>query len=556
MSERITSAAFISMVQSAAAAIENHKNEINELNVFPVPDGDTGTNMSLTMGAGAAALSKQDPGALGRAAELNANALLRGARGNSGVILSLLFRGMAKHLKDASSADANDIAQALVSGVDTAYKAVMKPTEGTILTVSRLAAAAAVEAALNGGDVNATLEAAIETGWKTVAETTAMNPVLEKAGVVDAGGKGFMYILEAMLSAFNGAPVVPVEARDVRDDSVKADFTEFNTEDITFTYCTEFIAERGEDKDPELLRGFLNERGDSIVLVYDDEIIKTHIHTNEPGVVLTEALTYGQLLTVKIENMRQQHTQKIISAEQSAAAESEAAPEAPSGEAEPRKQYGIVAVCAGDGFADLFREIGVDAIVSGGQTMNPSTEDILKQVETVPAETVFILPNNKNIVMAAQQCDGLSDRKTIVIPTSTVPQGVSAVLAFDPEADIDTNTQALTEAASRVQTAQITYAARESDFDGHKIKAGEYLALLNGSLLANTSKLNKAVDATAKALSEGDPDIITIYYGCDTDEATALDVQARIQKRMPSVEFTTISGGQPVYYFTISAEKY
>jgi len=556
LSERITSAAFISMVQSAAAAIENHKNEINELNVFPVPDGDTGTNMSLTMGAGAAALSKQDPGALGRAAEINANALLRGARGNSGVILSLLFRGMAKHLKDASSADANDIAQALVSGVDTAYKAVMKPTEGTILTVSRLAAAAAVEAALNGGDVNATLEAAIETGWKTVAETTAMNPVLEKAGVVDAGGKGFMYILEAMLSAFNGAPVVPVEARDVRDDSVKADFTEFNTEDITFTYCTEFIAERGEDKDPELLRGFLNERGDSIVLVYDDEIIKTHIHTNEPGVVLTEALTYGQLLTVKIENMRQQHTQKIISAEQSAAAEAEAAPEAPSGEAEPRKQYGIVAVCAGDGFAGLFRDIGVDAIVSGGQTMNPSTEDILKQVETVPAETVFILPNNKNIVMAAQQCDGLSDRKTIVIPTSTVPQGVSAVLAFDPEADVDTNTQALTEAASRVQTAQITYAARESDFDGHRIKAGEYLALLDGSLLANTTKLNKAVDATAKALSEGDPDIITIYYGCDTDEATALEVQARIQKRMPSVEFTTISGGQPVYYFTISAEKY
>ena len=294
MSERITAAAFVAMVQSAAAAIENHKNEINELNVFPVPDGDTGTNMSLTMGAGAAALSKLSSESLGRTAEANANALLRGARGNSGVILSLLFRGIAKHLKDMSSADANDFAQALVSGVDTAYKAVMKPTEGTILTVSRLAAASAVEAALNGCDINGTVNAAIETGWKTVAETTAMNPVLEKAGVVDAGGKGFMYILEAMLSAYNGYPVLPTEVQDVRNDTAKADFTEFATEDITFTYCTEFIAERDETKDPELLREFLSARGDSIVLVYDDEIIKTHIHTNEPGVVLTEALTYGQ----------------------------------------------------------------------------------------------------------------------------------------------------------------------------------------------------------------------------------------------------------------------
>ncbi|MBO4832022.1 MAG: DAK2 domain-containing protein [Oscillospiraceae bacterium] len=544
------------MVQSAAAAIENHKNEINELNVFPVPDGDTGTNMSLTMGAGAAALSKLTPESLGRTAEANANALLRGARGNSGVILSLLFRGIAKHLKDMTSADANDFAQALVSGVDTAYKAVMKPTEGTILTVSRLAAAAAVEAALNGCDINGTVNSAIEAGWKTVAETTAMNPVLEKAGVVDAGGKGFMYILEAMLSAYNGSPVLPAEVQDIRNDPAKADFTEFATEDITFTYCTEFIAERDEDKDPELLREFLGARGDSIVLVYDDEIIKTHIHTNEPGVVLTEALTYGQLLTVKIENMRQQHTQKLISAEQAAAAAEEAGDPEPPKSDEPPKRYGIVSVCAGEGFADLFREIGVDAIVSGGQTMNPSTEDILKQVETVNAETVFILPNNKNIVMAAQQCEGLADKNIVVIPTATVPQGVSAVLAFDAESGVEENTEALTEAASRVSTAQITYAARESDFDGHKIKAGEYLALLNGSLLANTSRLNKAVDSVAKAFAEKKPDIITIYYGCDTDEATALEVQERIRKRMPSVEFTIVCGGQPVYYFTISAENY
>ena len=556
MSERITAAAFVAMVQSAAAAIENHKNEINELNVFPVPDGDTGTNMSLTMGAGAAALSKLTPESLGRTAEANANALLRGARGNSGVILSLLFRGIAKHLKDMTSADANDFAQALVSGVDTAYKAVMKPTEGTILTVSRLAAAAAVEAALNGCDINGTVNSAIEAGWKTVAETTAMNPVLEKAGVVDAGGKGFMYILEAMLSAYNGSPVLPAEVQDIRNDPAKADFTEFATEDITFTYCTEFIAERDEDKDPELLREFLGARGDSIVLVYDDEIIKTHIHTNEPGVVLTEALTYGQLLTVKIENMRQQHTQKLISAEQAAAAAEEAGDPEPPKSDEPPKRYGIVSVCAGEGFADLFREIGVDAIVSGGQTMNPSTEDILKQVETVNAETVFILPNNKNIVMAAQQCEGLADKNIVVIPTATVPQGVSAVLAFDAESGVEENTEALTEAASRVSTAQITYAARESDFDGHKIKAGEYLALLNGSLLANTSRLNKAVDSVAKAFAEKKPDIITIYYGCDTDEATALEVQERIRKRMPSVEFTIVCGGQPVYYFTISAENY
>ena len=553
MSERITAAAFAAMVQSGAAAIENHKNEINELNVFPVPDGDTGTNMSLTMGAGAAALSKLTPDTLGRTADANANALLRGARGNSGVILSLLFRGIAKHFKDMTSADANDFAQALVSGVDTAYKAVMKPTEGTILTVSRLAAAAAVEAALNGCDINATVTAAIEAGWKTVAETTAMNPVLEKAGVVDAGGKGFMYILEAMLAAYNGKPVQPLDVQDVRDSSASADFTEFSTEDITFTYCTEFIAERDESKDPELLREFLSARGDSIVLVYDDEIIKTHIHTNEPGIVLTEALTYGQLLTVKIENMRQQHTQKVISAEQAAAEEDSPAPAVSD---VPLKKYGIVSVCAGEGFADLFREIGVDSIVSGGQTMNPSTEDILKQVETVPAETVFILPNNKNIVMAAQQCEALSDKNIVVIPTATVPQGVSAVLAFDPDTGVEENTEALTEAASHVTTAQITYAARESDFDGHKIKAGEYLALLNGSLLANTSRLNKAVDSVARAFAEKKPDIITIYYGCDTDEATALEVQRRIQKRLPTVEFTTVSGGQPVYYFTISAENY
>lgn len=548
MSESINGVVFSSMLLSAAAAIENHKSEINELNVFPVPDGDTGTNMSMTMRAGANSVANTSKTSLGIVAETAANALLRGARGNSGVILSLLFRGISRELKDQETANATDIAQALACGVEAAYKAVMKPTEGTILTVSRFAAGAAAQAAEAGGNIDAVLEAASESGWMTVTETMSMNPVLKKAGVVDAGGKGFMYILDGMISALRGEPVIPNEIQD--ENSTTADFSNFSSEDITFTYCTEFIAKHESSKSPELLRDFLSKRGDSIVLVYDNEIIKTHVHTNEPGVILTEALTYGQLLTVKIENMREQHTAKVINAEEKAKEEDNSIPVT----VKPQKKFGIVTVCAGEGLEALFKDIGVDAIVSGGQTMNPSTEDILKMIETVPADTVFVLPNNKNIVMAAQQCIAISSKNVIVIQTGTVPQGISAALAMVPEASIDDNTKFMTEAASNVHTAQITYAARESDFDGLNIKAGQYLALLDGSLVTNSESLEVTSDSLAVALKQFEPNVITIYYGCDATDSMAQEIVKSMQAIFPDADIMTVPGGQPVYYFIISAE--
>ena len=544
MTEVLTGALFAEMVANGAAAIELHKEEVNELNVFPVPDGDTGTNMSLTMSNGAAECRKKKPVTLTQAADAAAGGLLRGARGNSGVILSLLFRGMARSFKEKETADPAMLAAAMAAGVETAYKAVMKPAEGTILTVSRLASAAAVECAATAGDLETVLITALEAGEVALADTINLNPVLKKAGVIDSGGKGYLYILDGMLKALRGETIEVTADTTVRE---KAEFSDFDTEDIHFTYCTEFIVERENQKDPDLLREFLSGIGDSIVVVDDEEIIKTHVHTNEPGNVLTEALTYGSFLTVKIENMKQQHTHKVLEqAEEETPAET-----AP---AEPEKDFGIVSVCAGDGMAQIFSDLGVDAIVTGGQTMNPSTEDILKQVEKIPAATVFVLPNNKNIIMAAQQCQPLTEKRVVVIPTGTVPQGISAAVAFDAFEDADANEQAMTEAARAVRTAQITYAARDSEFDGQTIRAGEYLSLLDGTLAANDADIAAVVRTTLEKIGQTEPELVTVYYGEDVAEDDAEAVGQAAEELLPEAEVSVLRGGQPVYYYVISAE--
>ena len=435
MKQIINGADFRRLVISAAASVELHKQQLNELNVFPVPDGDTGTNMSMTINAGANDLRKAEDPSLEKAASITASALLRGARGNSGVILSLLFRGISKKLKGVQTCDGVLWAEALQSGVDAAYKAVMKPAEGTILTVSRLAAVAARKAAKENNHIEFVQEAAIAEAKVALANTVNQNPVLKKAGVVDAGGKGWLFVLEAMLSSMQGEDVVIPEGYEDGESKQQADFSDFNDEDITFTYCTEFIINRENDKDPEVLRAFLDSLGDSLVLVDDDEIIKVHVHTNDPGKALHEAMDYGSFATVKIENMRLQHTEKVMS-------EQEMAPKI----AEPEKAIGVVSVCAGDGLADVFMNLSVDGIISGGQTMNPSTQDILEAVNKVPAETVFVFPNNKNIIMAAQQVNELTPKNVVVIPSKTVPQGITAMLSFNPEGTVEENEEAFNEA--------------------------------------------------------------------------------------------------------------
>ena len=482
MKQIINGSDFRRLVISAAASVEINKQKLNDLNVFPVPDGDTGTNMSMTINAAAGDLRKLEDPSLEKAAAATSSAMLRGARGNSGVILSLLFRGIGKKLKGAEVCDGVLWAQALQEGVDAAYKAVMKPAEGTILTVSRLAAAAAIAAARENNHIEFVQEAAIAEAKVALADTVNQNPVLKKAGVVDAGGQGWVLVLEAMLSSMQGEDVVVPEGMDVAQEGGNV-FEQFDTEDITFTYCTEFIIDRENDMDPEKLRDFLSSLGDSLVLVDDEEIIKVHVHTNDPGKALHEAMDYGSFVTVKIENMRLQHTEKVMS-------ESEKAPKI----AEPEKTFGVVSVCAGEGLSDVFRDLGVDGIISGGQTMNPSTQDILEAVNKVPAETVYVLPNNKNIIMAAQQVDALTPKNVIVIPSKTVPQGVTAMLNFNPDGEVQENVDTMTEALGTVDTMQITYAARNSDFDGHNIQEGDYLAMY-GSALFGTSKDMRADSA-------------------------------------------------------------
>ena len=543
MRQTINGADLRRMIISAAASIEINKQALNDLNVFPVPDGDTGTNMSMTINAAAVDLRKVEDPSLEKAAATAASAMLRGARGNSGVILSLLFRGISKKLKGCTECDGVLWAQALTEGVDAAYKAVMKPAEGTILTVSRLAAAKAREAARENNFIEFVHEAAIEEAQVALANTVNQNPVLKKAGVVDAGGKGWLLVLEAMLSSLQGNDVVIPEGFDTTDAKESADFDQFDTDDITFTYCTEFIIDRENDNDPEQLRAFLAELGDSLVLVDDDEIIKVHVHTNDPGKALSEAVKYGGFVTVKIENMRLQHTEKVMS-------EQELAPKI----AEPVKPIGVVSVCAGDGLADVFMNLGVDGIISGGQTMNPSTQDILEAVNKVPAETVFVLPNNKNIIMAAQQVAGLTPKNVVVIPSKTVPQGITAMLSFNLDGTVEENTEALTEALGMVDTMQITYAARNSDFDGYLIHEGDYLAIAGSGLFGTSRDIKVLLRSLAEKVRDDGREYITIYYGEDIQEKHAQKAADLFAEICPDADVNLIRGGQPVYYYLISAE--
>ena len=548
MTQQVTGELLKKMVINAAAAIENNKQEINELNVFPVPDGDTGTNMRLTIGAAEKALADMTPGTLGYAADVTAGAMLRGARGNSGVILSLLFRGFAKRLKDLDSADAKTFAYALASGVDSAYKAVMKPAEGTILTVSRLAAGSAALTAETEDDIEIVLEQALEAGYIALADTINQNPVLKKAGVIDAGAKGYLYILDGMLKALRG---VVIEKRvSGADASEKADFTQFNAEDIKFAYCTEYIVEKKLRTDTNRLRDFLDKRGDSVVVVDDDQIIKVHVHSNEPGVILTESLTFGPLLSVKIDCMREQHSEMAWGGMPESKPPEPLEPQEP----EVMKEFGTVVVCAGHGVEEVFRDLGADNIIAGGQTMNPSTEDILEKINSTNSETVFVLPNNKNIIMAAEQCIPLSSKNVIVIPTKSIPQGVSAMLATDEADGVQEMTTCMTEAAKRVHTALVTMAVRDSVFDGHDIKEGEYLALLEDSLISSGLNSSTVVDDVAGALSSFSPEFITVYAGEDISEDEASLVADHISAASKGAEIAIILGGQPVYHFIISAE--
>ena len=563
MNEQITGALFKRMVLHGAAVITAQKQAINDLNVFPVPDGDTGTNMSMTIGTAVTELRKSEPATVEQAASVTASALLRGARGNSGVILSLLFRGLSKALKGRETADAAAFAAAMQEGVSAAYKAVMKPAEGTVLTVSRLAAKQAVDTAAAGEtDLERVLEDAIRVGYAALAQTTEMNPVLKKAGVVDAGGKGYLLILDGMLAELRGEPMPETEAGESREE--KADFATMAAEDITFAFDTVFIVRKAmADISLEPLRTYLNSIGDSLVIGEDDEAFKVHVHTNIPGNALNEAQKYGTLELAKIENMRTQaddlaagkHVQSTDDLDAvEAELESVPAEETPA-VAAPEKPYGFLAVCAGDGLAAVFRDLGADGVVSGGQTMNPSTESILEGVNKIPAETVFVLPNNGNIIMAAQQCAALTEKQVVVIPTKTVPQGITAMMNVDFDApDAQTITDAMTRSLSSLTTAQITYAARDSDFDGFAIKEGDYLALEEGKLFDTDDSLDTLLHKLAEDAAGREASFISLYFGEDVQEADAQKAGALFEEVCPGAEVAVLSGGQPVYYYIISME--
>jgi len=561
MKEHINGQLFKDMVLYGAAAVTSKKQAINDLNVFPVPDGDTGTNMSMTISNAAVELKKISPATIDQAASVTASALLRGARGNSGVILSLLFRGLSKALKGKETADGAEFAAALEEGVAAAYKAVMKPAEGTVLTVSRLAAQRAVEAAQENNNAQYVLEKAIEQGRITLAETMDMNPVLKKAGVIDAGGEGYMVILEGMLSCMKGEAMIDLpEEKEAQD---KADFANLSDEDITFTFDTVFIVRKSNPNvDLNPLREYLNSIGDSLVIGEDDEAFKVHVHTDIPGNALNEGQKYGILELAKIENMRTQYEdmaagRKTHSVDDLDNDDSDMPParEEERVVAAPEKRYGFLSVCAGEGLASLFRDLGVDGIVSGGQTMNPSTESILKEIDKIPAEVVFVLPNNKNIIMAAEQCADLTEKQVVVIPTKTIPQGITAMMNVDTEAESPEDiTAALTEAIANVTTAQITYAARNSDYDGFAINEGDYLSLVEGKLFGTDRSIDVLLENLSGMASEKDAEFITVFYGEDVSEEEAAKVGELFTAKCPGAEITVVPGGQPVYYYIISVE--
>ncbi len=549
------------MLIHASASLDAEKQKINELNVFPVPDGDTGTNMSLTIGTAAAELRQKNPATVGQATALCASAMLRGARGNSGVILSLIFRGFSRAMKDKDTMDGIDLADAINAGVIAAYRAVMKPAEGTLLTVSRLAGDRAGRAAEENTAFEYVLASAIDRAREALADTIHQNPVLKKAGVVDAGGMGFVVVLQAMLDELQGIPA-PQSGQEEAKPQEKADFGALAEEELTFTYDTVFIVRRTGGKPLEEYRAWLETIGDSLVIGEGDEEFKVHVHTDDPGLALTKAQEYGTLELAKIENMRTQRDELAAGKQaqstddlEAVEAELEAMEQGDTPSAPPEKKYGFVAVAAGAGLAKVFFDLGADGVISGGQTMNPSTEDILKQIRKTPAEIVYVLPNNKNIIMAAQQCVNLvEDKKVIVLQAKTVPQGISAMIAMDPDGEEADNTAAMEAAMAGVTTMEVTYAARDSEFDGTAIHAGDYLLLVDNQLFGTEKNLDAALDKLAQESAQRGGEFISIFYGEGVQAGEAEGAQAKFEAACPEAEITTLEGGQPVYHYLISVE--
>lgn len=545
----LTGKMFRDAVISGANNISNNRLAVDELNVFPVPDGDTGTNMSMTIGNALAELKAANDGiTAGEAAKLTAGAMLRGARGNSGVILSLIFRGLSKGLAGKEEADAKLLSDSFKLGVDAAYKSVMKPTEGTILTVVREAWENTKDSAAEGGDAAEFLAAFIAEGEKSLEKTPELLPALKKAGVVDAGGKGLLVILEGMQQVISGGAVIRSESETKPAAPAAVAAAGAVQEDIHYAYCTEYIVnKKAGAKDATALRAFLETIGDCVVVVDDDDIIKVHVHSNHPGKAIEEGIKFGELTRMKIENMREQH-HNIVKADE-AVQQNRKVP------VKPEKDFGFVAVAAGAGVEALFRDLGADSIVRGGQTMNPSTEDILEAIGQTPAHNVFVLPNNKNIIMAAEQAVSLADRNVCVLQSRTIPQGISALMNFDPGADFVTNRSNMTDALGRVQSGQITFAVRDSEYDGHKIKQGEILAMDNGKIVFTEKDVTKALTKLTKRLISGSSSYVTVIYGSDvTDEAANAAYEQLRARISDSIDINLVNGGQPVYYYIISVE--
>ncbi len=554
---------------SGANNINNQRSRVDELNVFPVPDGDTGTNMGMTVGAAGQELAALDDDCtVGEAAKMAASAMLRGARGNSGVITSLLFRGFSKALEGKREASAGDIVAALEKGVEGAYKAVMKPTEGTILTVARIASEEA--RASNIADVAELWDLVMAAGQRALDNTPNLLPVLKKAGVVDAGGQGLMIIFEGMSKVFHGEPMI--QGSEVTQNKAKLStsnvgkgvFTDdlMKVEDIKNGYCTQFLINKNKGASAAKMRAFAESNGDSVVCIEDDDVINLHVHTADPGKILSEAIKYGYLTNFKIENMHEQFLarqkqgkglEKQAEAEQNK--RDEIASEFVYAAVDPSRDFGFVAVAAGEGLKAVFTDLAVDAVVSGGQTMNPATEDILAAVQSVPAKTVFVLPNNKNIIMAAEQAEKLADRRVVVLPTRTIPMGITAMLNFDPTATVEANTVAMMQAANQVSTGLITYAARDSEYDGKRIRKGEIMALENGKIVSTSNDLTKATYRLARGMCKKDSSFVTVISGCDVSDEEAEKTTEIVKNKCPNhVEVSHIRGGQPVYYYMISVE--
>ena len=562
----ITGLTLKNSIISGANNLSNRRAKVDELNVFPVPDGDTGSNMGMTIGAARTELlNLPDDCTVEKAAQVTASAMLRGARGNSGVISSLLFRGFSKALQGKKTADAKDLVQALEKGVEGAYKAVMKPTEGTMLTVARVASE---EAAASGiADAVELWQLVCTAAQRALDNTPEQLPVLKKAGVVDAGGQGLVYIFEGMLSVFKDNHIIAADEAPEKSAKLstsgagKGVYTDdlMKVEDIKNGYCTQFLVNKNDGASSNKLRAFLESNGDSVVVIEDDEVINCHVHTADPGKIVSHALQYGYLTNFKIENMHEQFLSRQAQGEglkkQAAAEAADTGNEFTYAAVDNDRAFGFVAVAAGEGLKAIFTDLGADAVVSGGQTMNPSTADIVAAVQSVPAKTVFVLPNNKNIIMAAEQAQGIADRTIVVLSTRTIPQGITAMLNFDPDASEYENATNMMQAADKVATGLVTFAARDSDFDGRKIKKGEILALENGKLVATGTDVTKVTYRLARSMCKKDTNFITVISGCDVSEEDAARTTELVQAKCPAgIEVTHLNGGQPVYYYIISVE--